>query len=528
MKKLVSLSLSAICALTCLAGVGCGGGGNASTAGGKQKLQIYVLEQGYGRDWATNMKDAFMKQAWVKEKYPELEVELTINDNIGFASNQMQNGAKYNGFDILFGTDSLSSYYGTKDVLDLTECVYNQEVPGESILYKDKLNESAGYSFAKEKEDGTHYYATPYFIGQYGIIYNVNELQKYTAEVPRTTDELIAVCDKIKAANQYSFVWGNDASYWSKEGGILEVLWAQYNGIDAYDDYFNGIDRGALSVNIFKQKGRLYALEFLEKILNKNNGYYDVNVVNNDAYTLAQQKFYLGQAVFHYNGDYFIDENKESFDKLQAANLNPSEVIMMRTPIISKIIEKCETIENDAELSALVKAIDNASTALTGEGYSVSQDDFDKILEARGIVGTVGPAPAIIPAYADAQEVAIDFLRFMATDEGIAEYAKGTNGSTIDFKCDLSKTHPDVFNSLSQFHKDRLAYLNADNLEIYVLRKGSTYPLGTYGGVTVVAAEKWHNELMGGRTAQALYDETIAKWDTGSFDAALAASGLSK
>lgn len=526
MKKLVSISLGAICAMTCVAGVGCTGG-DASTAGGAQKLQIYVLEQGYGQDWAHNLKAAFMKQDWVKEKYPELEVELTINDNIGFASNQMQNGKKYNGFDILFGTDSLSSYYGTREVLDLTESVYNKEVPGETILYKDKLNESAGYTFAKEKEDGTHYYATPYFIGQYGIIYNVNELQKYTNEVPRTTDELIAVCNKIKAANKYAFVWGNDASYWSKEGGILEVLWAQYNGVEAYDNYFNGVDRGALSVNIFKQKGRLYALEVLSQILNKNNGYYNVDVVNNDAYTLAQQKFYLGDAVFHYNGDYFIDENKESVKQLQQANLNPSEVIMMRMPILSKVIEKCDSIANDAELSALIKAIDNGSVALSGEGYEVNQDDFDKILEARGIVGTVGPAPAIIPAYADAQEVAIDFLRFMATNEGIAEYAKGTNGSTIDFKCDLSQTHPDVFNDLSQFHKERLGYLNADNLKIYVLRKGSTYPLGAYGGVTVVAAEKWHNELMSGRTAQALYDETLTKWDNRAFEAALAASGIS-
>ncbi|MBR2321556.1 MAG: hypothetical protein IKA57_05405, partial [Clostridia bacterium] len=322
--------------------------------------------------------------------------------------------------------------------------------------------------------------------------------------------------------------WGNDASYWSKEGGILEVLWAQYNGVEAYDNYFNGIDRGAISVNIFKQKGRLYALEFLSKILNKNNGYYDVNVVNNDAYTLAQQKFYLGQAVFHYNGDYFIDENKESFNKLQQAGLNPSEVTMMRMPILSKVIELCDTIETDAELSALVKAIDNGLAELKGEGYEVSQEDFDKILEARGVVGTVGPAPAIVPSYADAKDVAIDFLRFMATNEGIAQYAKGTNGSTIDFKCDLSKTHPDVFNSLSQFHKDRLGYLNSENIEIYVLRKGSTYPLGTYGGVSVIAAEKWHNELMSGRTAQSLFDETLAKWDSNSFNAALAASGISK
>lgn len=525
MKKLLSVSLAIISIATCFAGVGCGGG-NASTAGGAQKLQIYVLEQGYGRDWAENTKTAFMQQDWVKEKYPELEVELTINDNIGFASNQMQNGAKYNGFDILFGTDSLSSYYGTGAVLDLTESVYNKEVPGEDVLYKDKLNESAGYTFAKEKEGEMHYYATPYFIGQYGIIYNINELKKYTTEVPRTTDELIAICKKIKQSNKYAFVWGNDASYWSKEGGILEVLWAQYNGVEAYDNYFNGVDRGALSVNIFKQKGRLYALEFLSEILNKNNGYYDVDVVNNDAYTLAQQKFYLGQAVFHYNGDYFIDENKESFNKLQQANMNPSEVTMMRTPILSKVIDLCETIENDAELSALVKAIDNGSTELEGEGYEVNQDDFDKILEARGIVGTVGPAPAIIPSYADAKDVAIDFLRFMATDEGIVQYAKGTNGSTIDFKCDLEKTHPDVFNSLSRFHKERLEYVNAENLTISVLRKGSTYPLGMYGGVGVIAAEKWHNELMSGRTAQSLFDETLAKWDSNSFNAALAASGI--
>ena len=63
MKKVLAISLGAMMATACFAGCA---GKDASTAGGEQKLQIYVLEQGYGRDWATNLKNAFMQQSWVQ------------------------------------------------------------------------------------------------------------------------------------------------------------------------------------------------------------------------------------------------------------------------------------------------------------------------------------------------------------------------------------------------------------------------------------------------------------------------------
>ncbi len=538
MKKLLAVLLSAFTVGTCV--VGCGGNaGNGSDE--PQTLDIYNLEQGYGKQWLTNVIELFKEQDWVKEKYPNLTVSApTNNDQVGFATQRMELGEKYNKYDLLFGAGSLDGYYGTKQVLDLTDIVYNAEVPGEGILYKDKLNESVPplFSVPDDKTGENRYYATPYFVGQYGIIYNPTELAKFTDEVPRTTNELIEVMDAVKAGNvksgvdkskaaKYSFIWGKDGYYWDKEDSILSVWWGQYNGAKGYDNFYNGIDNGQRSAGIFKQKGRLYAMEVVEKILAKANGYYDPASFDL-GYKEAQTAFLIGQSVFHYNGDYFMDEMKEEVAKLEQGGYDVPDVKMMRTPIISKIIEKCDTIADDAELSALVKAIDAGSTALTGEGYAVSKDDFDTICEARGIVVSIGSAPSIIPAYAAAKDVAVDFLRFMATDIAIAAYAEGTGGSTIAFDCNLPQNAPETYNKLTPFHQERLAYMNASNLTINVLRSPSSYALCSYGGVKIFADETFYSAFTGGtgKTAQKFYDETLQKWDAASFQSALDKSGL--
>ena len=276
---------------------------------------------------------------------------------------------------------------------------------------------------------------------------------------------------------------------------------------------------------IFTQKGRLYSLQVLETILTKGNGYFDQGFTGNN-FMVAQQKFMMGESVFHYNGDYFVDEMKDTLKDMESANISYSEVNMMRTPIISKITETFENPEEwtDEKLSAVIKAIDNGATSYDG----VSEYDFDKICEARGIVGSVGPAPAIIPTYAKAKDVAVDFLRFMGTDIGIAAYAKGTEGSTIDFKCNLKEVDEALYNDLSLLHKDRLDFINASNLTVTLLRKGSTYSLHEFGSVRIFADEAWDEAFISGSgiTAQKIYDDTIAKWDGDTFDAAVAKAGL--
>ena len=222
---------------------------------------------------------------------------------------------------------------------------------------------------------------------------------------------------------------------------------------------------------------------------------------------------------------------KETVDRLVAAGFKVPTIKMMKTPIICSIIEKCTTIENDAELSALVKAIDAGSKSLTGTGYDVNQKDFDKISEARSIVCSVGPAQSVIPAYAKGKEIAIDFLRFMATDRGIVEYAKGTNGSTLDFYFDLQEASPEVYDTLSPFHKERIAYMSNKEQPINILKKGSTYLLCSPGGVKPFVNDAHYTTLSNPTnkvTAQDFYDDTIKHWTDAAWAMALSLAGLSQ
>ena len=540
MKRNFVAKIMAIVLIAAMLLTGCGGGKTNEEGNNEQLLEIYVLEQGYGSDWARNTVEAFKEQDWVKEKYPELQIKTTFNDRVYFARDQLALGEKDNTFDLLFGY-GFGSYCNAKDLVDLTEVVYNAKVPGEEITYSEKLNDSleAGMATIDDETGETSYFMAPYYSGVYGFIYNEDALKTY-GEVPRTTDEFIAICHKIKNENaskyanedptaQYVFMQSKDAPYWEKEGSALEAWWAQYEGVQGYDDFFNGIVNGQRSKDIFKQKGRLESLKVIETLLDYDNGFINPQSFSQE-FMVAQTGFLQGAAVFHYNGDYFVDEMKETVDRLVAANYEVPTIKMMKTPIISSIIEKCTTIENDAELSALVKAIDANSSALKGEGYDVSKKDFNKIKEARSVVCSVGPAQSVIPAYAKGKDIAIDFLRFMATDRGIVEYAKGTSGSTLDFYFDLQETAPEVYETLSPLHKDRIAYMSNKDQPINILKKGSTYKLCAVGGVKPFVNDGHYTTLSNSTntvTAQDFYDDTIKHWTDSAWSMALSLAGLS-
>ena len=539
-KNLAKWTALTMATATLLSGCGGGGGGSTSVEDSEQLLEIYVLEQGYGSDWARNVAAAFEKQDWVKAKYPELQVKLTFNDTTGFAANQMTLGEKYNTYDLLFGA-SFSGYYGTSDLVDITASVYESTVPEEDVTYSEKLNDSleTGMAYVDYETGEVSYYAAPYFSGVYGFIYNEEALLSY-GEVPNTTDEFIALCQKIHDENatkytnedptaQYAFMQSKDAPYWQKEGSTLEAWWAQYEGLQGYEDFFNGIVNGQRSKDIFKQQGRLESLNVIETLLDYDNGFVHPQSFSQD-FMVAQTAFLQGSAIFHYNGDYFVDEMKEIVDRLVAADYTVPTIKMMKTPIISSIVNKCTTIENDAELSALVEAIDAKSTSLTGEGYDVNQKDFNKVKEARSIVNSVGPAPGVIPSYAKGKEIAIDFLRFMATDVALVEYSKGTNGSTLDFYFDMQTASPETYAELSPLHKDRLAYMNDAESPVTILPKASTYPLCSYGGVKAFVNEKYYGTLSGQSntiTAQDFYDDTLEHWTDSAWQMALSSAGLS-
>ena len=173
---------------------------------------------------------------------------------------------------------------------------------------------------------------------------------------------------------------------------------------------------------------------------------------------------------------------------------------MMRTPVISAIIERTHSIPDDATLSEVVKAVDAGKTGYEG----VTDEDFATIVAARNVVYSVGPGHnAYIPSYASGKEVAVDFLRFMATDKANEIYVRATNGASLPFRYNLREKNPELFEQISPLQKSRLNYFSEMNVNI--LPSQASFPLVRYGGLSTMATGSPLTEFTGG-TGKCSYD----------------------
>lgn len=544
-KKIISAILAALTAATCVTAASCNKGGKSDT---DQTLEIFVVNAGYGVQWAQDIADLFAEQSWVKEKYPELKIEVKENDQKSYVQSQLSAGSKLNTYDLMFGC-YLNDQAGSPNIIDLTESVYNQKVPGEDVLYKDKLYESAleglAYYDPNKADAEAEYWYTPWQGGIHGLTYSEELLAEFGFDhEPYTTDELYEMCVAIKKAHKkidgadsevYPFIQSSEADYWSMY--IFHTWWAQYEGIEGYNNFFNGIDEaGIISTGIFDQKGRLETLKVFEKLL-KSDGNPNSETANfvhpqsfNVKFMVAQSSYLQGHAVFHVNGEWFDNEMKEMKADI-IKNGGKDYTIKMCNPIVSAIKDKCTTIEDDAELRALIKAIDAGSPELKGDGYDVNKADYDRVLEARFLAyGGTGSVLGIIPSYAKGKEPAIDYLRFMATDEAIEAYIKATYGSKIEFKYNIKEKNPELYNSLTPMHKKIIDNENSPLTEFRTLRFYKSFPLVAYGDVKPFVDEKYYEKFSAvgnTKTPQNFFDETKNYWNSGTaWQSALGRAGL--
>ncbi|MBO5948085.1 extracellular solute-binding protein, partial [bacterium] len=141
------------------------------------------------------------------------------------------------------------------------------------------------------------YYAMPYEREPWGLLYSPEILEEYELKVPNTTDELIKLCADYKAKgasnSHYSFIQSYDADYFNY---LFPIWWAQYEGVQGYENFFNGIHNNTYSVRIFEQKGREYALEVFEALLDYDKGYLNPES-KNQKFVIAQTMFLDGEAL---------------------------------------------------------------------------------------------------------------------------------------------------------------------------------------------------------------------------------------
>ena len=133
MKKFTKFAVLAMALFFVFVSVGCKRG----SLEGENVLEVYVWNAGYGAEWMEELLAEFETLDWVKEKYPDLQTEFNTNDEQTYAAGLIPAEGR-NTVEQFFASD-LRYFAGTEYVIDLTDVLYNSEVPGEGVLYKDRF-----------------------------------------------------------------------------------------------------------------------------------------------------------------------------------------------------------------------------------------------------------------------------------------------------------------------------------------------------------------------------------------------------
>ena len=413
------------------------GGGNENGGGlGADALKIAVIAKGYGSVYAKALAKAYTKKTGVDAAVVRETVESS------FVENSLKAGPDKNEIDLYFGIDNYPNFilaqnnfiegYGRaladlSDIYESPAVGYKELDTNPALKVKDIIDPFMldAFTFSDGK-----LYSAPYAAGVTGLIYNKTLWDSVNAKLtqngqaalilPRTTEEMFALFDHIKAlkdgsvpssyrisSNAYPFVYSGTGSYMDVG---FKAWFAQYEGQDFMGKFYEGKDiNGVYTPEIYNTNGRLYSYETVRKIILSANGYTDpINF--SIEFTKAQLDFLEGKAFFHFNGDWLERESSENF--------KPGDVDVasfIKTPILSKIIDKLSSVNTDAQLSEAINYIDGGCARPSW----LSAPDETLLREARNAVSTYGPALcALVPAYSKNLDTAKDFLKFMLSKEG--------------------------------------------------------------------------------------------------------------
>ena len=440
-------------------------------------LDIMCLHKGYGFEWLTALKEGF------EAANPGVEVKITTISKSDIIRGSMKNYKK-SEIDLFFDIHSsgmgglvqeYSSYYNGKQALRPLNEVMATEIPGEGVTVAEKMHETflAPYQSAgRDTEDTADdvYYGLPYMQGTMGIYYNETVINEALGEgnwkVPNTTDELIALCQRLKDAGCYMLVPGELDQYTRT---LFVPNWAQYEGFDNWLKFYEGVgydkDRSResqLSSLIYEQKGRLESMKVAYELISPENGFVLSNTAEIGTNNLNDyQKRFVdpkNKLALYPCGDWLMQELKDNSGETGAA----STIKMMKTPVISSIIDstngysadqeaRLPNISDDATLSAVIDYVDGKADALPA---GVTEEEAAFVKQARNTIASQADMHMVYaPEFSDAKGLANKFLVYMASDEGIQLLKENCIGGFAPYKYtyeNLSVTEQSIYDATKE------------------------------------------------------------------------------
>ena len=503
-KRIVGFGLACIAAISMVA---CSGNGNKDDSKKddptKTKLKIFTYKAGYGDEWLNRLEDAFEK-AFANVSFEEGKTGVLVEhaaDMLQFNAAQVQKSE----YDIFFFENE--HYYKYIDVLeDLTDIVNAKASADDAHTVLEKLDsQQTGYYGAKVGNE-THYYALPSYFGNYGIIYNKDLFEQkgyYLAAdksngaiigsnknakktngpdglpntpddgLPATYQEFFTLCDEIFNANDTPVCW--PGKYRQHHlGNLMDNLISDYEGVEQmrinYD--FDGTvakDLVVLDANgkvtkdsngnivteekainssngydVARQIGKLYAMQFIEKLIT------NVNYYNKDAFT--------GSFSHTDNQELFLMAGTEDF-----GTDNRSIAMLIDGPWWQE--------ESDGVFTEMEKA---------GSQYARNKRNFGWMPLPKATADKVGQGN-VYSDYLNAfvcvkgglsegvKKAAKEFVKFSCTDAMLRDFTV-TTGAPKAYKYDMGSD----MNKLSSFSKDVINYV-ANSKIIYKYSSSNFY-----------------------------------------------------
>lgn len=488
-KKFMALACAALVTTTC-SFAACGGGEKYDPLNMDQ-IKIVVSNLGFGTDQFHAIAEAF------ENTHPGKTVVLEETILSSALISQLEAGS-FIGDICMFNDDVLWKKWRS-GIMSTLDDVVTATPDGESKTIEQKTDQTLIHAY--QVSDG-HYYSVPWINENSAYVYNETALDtllgKGAWELPKTTEELFALCKRLKTAGGYGFVW-NDA-YFST--GIYP---AQYSGAEAIlhynqGEYWNETTQtwelsDAENVQCLAQnEGHLRAMKIIEKIGKEYSHRYSRNMTFINAQAAWAGIPYADDSklsAFMPNGDWTYNETKEYLDETGHV------VGYMQVPVISDIVDTLSFYEHedapfysltaadkavyDATLRQIVDYVDGDSeTAPTYKGVAVADADIERVRVARSLINGKCQAQAFIPSNSNKKDLAKEFLVFMASDMAVRIYSQNTNGlspyvseTTFDSLTFDSKFMNDVIDVISVTKKEVTLYSD-------VRTSGFYYPRTSY------------------------------------------------
>ena len=457
MRRIKRLFISVMCTAMLFTAVACGGeeitnNEDEPEYGSVVDVQLFH-PGGYGREFLDKWGEAFAET--YKDKGYSINVvkaEKIINADNEILTPKKTTTDLYlvGGFDMTAAIDRSFSVLKTKDSTlceDLTESFYNSYPIGkdgkeESVKVKDKIKpEALKYTqyYGVNQKWHNRNFCVSWVNAVTGFVANKELLKNtFNLEIPVTTEEMLEAFDVIRESDTgISPVVTAVADSYNWWDYVTNVWWAQYSGTDKWENFYRVIpETGTTKENgyeVYNDDGLEYAYRTLFQMFIPQNA--PAHSGSWDAANAAASSL-SGKSVFFISGDWIANQMSAEFAEEAAA------MTMMKTPIISELgvklrldgsssgnanAAKCEEV-----LRATVRAIDDKKTDAqilseikASSGVTLNAEKIEALRVARGIYYNLGyNHQCMIPSFAKDKDVALLFLRFMASDDGIEIFRK--------------------------------------------------------------------------------------------------------